>query len=726
MTEEKSLTTARPLYTPSELTPLMSPGSIAVVGASERPGSFGGQVLRNLQGATGVRLAAVNPRSRSVHGVTSVPSLADLEFDLDLAALCVPRSSIVKMAEEAVSLGVKSAVIYASGFSETGVPEDMRAEQDLRAIAGRGLRILGPNALGLFNANRRIELQFVPGYGDLLRPGRIGIAAQSGGLGFLLTQALYCGVATSYWAAPGNSCDVDVLDVAHYMIADPQTSCVALILEGVRHGARLFELGAAAAAAGKAVVVCKMGRSTRGAEAARSHTGTLAGSDAVFVEACRQANLVLVEHLDEIMPTAAFFSKGGRAGARGVGVMSSSGGAAVMAADEAAFAGVPLPPPSPQTSAALGSIIPAFGSFGNPCDLTAEAMKSLDMYKSCVNAFMDDPEFGLVIVPFAAAVDTVTLPRAHAISEVGASNTRARLAVVWLSEWRDGPGAAVIETDQNVSLFRSFRLAMDTAARWLVWSKSPDAIEDDGSAIEVSIADAVADAVDEVHRIMRDESTGGWRDLNEVEGKRVLSRLQIKTTKPMVIEPERKDVEPLLGSLEYPAVAKIVSNVIVHKSRAGGVRLNLVSREMAVDAVHDIRERFAGSNGAVPTVLVESMVDRARDWFLGARRDPSFGPVISIGVGGTDVESTRAVVVIVGPSTEPAIAARLMAADGLLGEMISGQPWVAPALASAAMRLRALMERTDAVSEVDLNPIVETSTGELVAVDAAFIAKREE
>lgn len=335
----------RALYGQKELARLIRPRSIAVIGASATPGSFGYRTLQNTAfGYTG-NVYAVNPKHREILGRACYPTIESLPEVPDCVVLSVPREQALPLIEQCAALGVGGAVIYPSDFLETGDPERIAEQHRLTALARMsGMRILGPNCIGIMNFVDRVGLSFQPGLNELpMITGPIGLVVQSGALGFIITQAMQRGIGFSYNVAPGNSCDVDICDVINFLVEDETTRAIACVFEGIVDGGRFLEASRRALARGKPLMACKMGHNDLSRQTALSHTGTLAGSRAAYEAAFKRAGVVCVDDFEAVLETAAFFSKAGKPAARGVGVMSASGGAAVMAADKADEVGLTLP-----------------------------------------------------------------------------------------------------------------------------------------------------------------------------------------------------------------------------------------------------------------------------------------------------------------------------------------------------------------------------------------------
>ncbi|NDG50214.1 MAG: CoA-binding protein, partial [Rhodospirillales bacterium] len=311
-----------PLRRAESLRRLLAPKSLAVVGVSAEPTSFGARTITNMRGFAGP-VYAVNPKyaGQELHGYPCVASITDLPEAVDSVVLCMPRTGILANVELAAARGVGGLTIYASGYGETDLPERAVEEEHLRARARElGIPLLGANCLGFVNHVTRAGATFMPDYFKMTAPaGGVGVVSQSGALGYALMQAAERGFAMCHMATAGNSTDLDVCDLAGFQLEMPQCRSIALAVEGLRDGRRLIELGDKARALGKPIVVLKLGRGETGAKAAMSHTGSMAGSTAAWSAAFRRAGMLEVEDFDALLETAGFMAKAPKPKARGVG-----------------------------------------------------------------------------------------------------------------------------------------------------------------------------------------------------------------------------------------------------------------------------------------------------------------------------------------------------------------------------------------------------------------------
>src|ERR1700726_1808832 len=416
----------RSLYSAADLERLINPKVVAVVGASETRGSFGERTLSNMAAFTG-KVFAINPKYQTLLGRPCVPSLAEMPESPDCVVLCVARPMVEGMIEAAAAVKAGGVIVYASGFAETAKPDRIEAQHRLIELAHRtGARVVGPNCVGLANTRSGAGLNFMPDYADMgHRRGPIGIVSQSGALGYTVLQGMERGIGFSHYLAAGNSCDVDVCDFVSYLAEDDDTKSIICLLEGVKDGDRFFGAARKARDAGKALVVYKTGNSETSSKAAMSHTGTMVGSVVAYKTAFEDTGAIALDNLEAVLETASFFAKTtAPRGGRGVGILSTSGGAAVICADKAEAHGVPLPPLEVKTASALHEVVPDFGSVANPSDLTAEVLKTSETFGFCLDAFMNDSGFSALVIAMIFAHASSSGARAPTIAETAARTDR--------------------------------------------------------------------------------------------------------------------------------------------------------------------------------------------------------------------------------------------------------------------------------------------------------------
>ena len=453
-------------YRADELRRLMAPRSVAVVGASPTPTSLGWRTLQNLQGFAG-RVYPVNARYGEIAAQRCFASLADLPEVPDCVVLAVGKDQVEAVARDCAARGVGSLVVFASGYAEIAAPDGAASQQWLAEI-GRtaGMRIVGPNCAGLASHRGGACVAFAS-FRTALPPGSkaVGLVSQSGALGLSLSQAVEHGAAISHVLSCGNSCDVDVADYVGHLANDGDCHAIALVFEGVGEPARLAAAARRAASAGKSVIACKLAASVEGAAAARFHTATPAGTREGFAALAAEAGIIAIDRVETLIETAAFFAKarGLLARGSGIGVISASGGTAILAADVAARHGVALPPLAAATADALRAALPAFAAIRNPCDVTAQAAAQPDMMVACARAMLADPSVAALIAPWGRTLKGDVLERLG----VAGREAGKPVCIVWMSQWLEGHGAADAMANPDIALFRSMDSCVAALAAWL-------------------------------------------------------------------------------------------------------------------------------------------------------------------------------------------------------------------------------------------------------------------
>ena len=713
----------RPLYTAKEMQRLIRPRSVAVIGASNTPGTFGYRTVQNCSfGFTG-KVYPINPRHAAILGHACYPDIESLPEVPDSVVLSVPGDQALGIVENCAALGVGGVVIYSSGFLETGDTDKVAQQRRLAEITrASGMRILGPNCIGIMNFVDRVGLSFQPGLNELpMITGPIGLAVQSGALGFILTQGMQRGLGFSYNIAPGNSCDVDICDLINFMVDDETTKAIACVFEGVADGERFLQAAQRALAAGKPVVAYKLGRNELSRSTAVSHTGTLTGSNAAYDAAFERAGVVRVDDFEAVLEMAAFFTRAGKPTANGIGVMSASGGAAVMAADKADELGVSLPPLAPQTAAALRERMPDFGSSANPCDITAASLHDKTMYGHCITAFANDPSFAAVVVPMFSVFAPSTVERARYLCEVAAGLAKP-VCIVWLNEWLQGPGSEVYEHSRALTMFRSMKRCLVTLKAWLIYHERREVLLA-RKAMRVSDAASTGAARALLDRQKTDAT------LSEGASKALLASYGIPVTREALVQTE-DEAAGAAKSIGYPVVLKAESDAIPHKTEAGVVHLSLADEAAVREAFRAIKAAVARLPGppAIAGISVQEMVTGGIEIMAGVNNDAQFGPVLVVGMGGVQVEVLRDTTVALAPVSPTEVLAMLQSLRGyrLLAGYRGARPVALDALADAVARLSELAaDHRERLAEMEVNPIV-ARADRVVAVDALVVTAAKE
>lgn len=712
----------RELFGRKDLRRLIDPRSVAVIGASETPGSFGSRTLDNIRIGYVGKIFPINPRYETVAGMKCYAALEDLPEVPDCVIVIVPMEQVVSLVERAAAMGVGGMIVYSAGFAEVGTPELILAQHRIASVARTsGMRILGPNCVGIANMNSMIGLNFMPKFNEMpMVKGNIGLISQSGALGYCVMQAMERGIGFSHYLSPGNSCDVDVCDMINYLVEDDATKVIACMFEGVRDGSRLIEAARRALEADKPLLIYKLATSEISRKTALSHTGTIAGAKAAYAAAFARTGVVVIENWEEMLETAVLFSKAGHPSTNGIGVMASSGGAAVMAADKAEELRLPLPPPAPETSARLAQVVPAFGSTANPCDLTAESLKSVQMYGDCIRAFAEDPSFAAVVVPMMSAHKPTTVERAKFLSEL-ANELAKPICLVWINEWLNGPGSEVYDASPRISMFRSMTRCIKALKLWLDHYERRERLLRSAPEPERTAVAGTARALLQV--------AGNRRTLSESQSKRILDAYGIAVT-PEVLVANATAAAKAARDLGFPVALKIDSPDIAHKTEAGVIRLDLPDETCVNKAYEELMHIVAAmpEKPAINGVLVQKMAAKGMEMMLGARRDPQFGPMVLCGFGGVEVELTRDVSLALAPVTRE--QALEMITSLKKAPLLSGFRKLPPldieALADALCRVaRLATDLQDTIEDIDINPFILGTRGG-VAVDAFIVRSGEE
>jgi acyl-CoA synthetase (NDP forming) len=708
----------RPVYRHAELRPTLHPRSIAVVGVSQNPNGFGAATVERLSAFTG-QLYRVNPRYAIIGEHRCYPSVSALPEVPDCVVIATARDMVESIARECAEAGVGGVIIYASGYAETGSADGAALQERLAALSqDSGMRIIGPNCIGLANFTLGANITFHSR--TMLAdpaPHSIGLVSQSGALGNALTQAIERGVQISHALASGNSCDVDVADLVAYLADDKGCRSIACLFEGMSDPGRMIEAARIAWEADKPLVIYKIAESEQGAAAAMSHTGSLAGSHAAYHAALHRYGAIMVDDLEALLETAAFFAKVPAPVTTGTAVIATSGGATVIAADKAARHGVPLPQPGERVQAILAANIPDFGSARNPCDVTAQVINDPASLVACLEGLFSDPAYGAVILanPYASAA---TLPR---IDLLGRTAAAAGKAGCWISfsDWLEGPGLIEAERNPHVTLFRSFDRCLRTLADWH-WraEKRRTPAGELPPETDPAIREQAARLID----------AAGAATLTEREAKVVLSLYGIPVVQEQLVTSADAAVQAAARS-GYPVVMKVESPDIPHKTEAGVIRLGVKDEDALRTAFAEImaNARKIAAPDRINGVLVQPMIPAGIEMMAGVRVDPLFGPLLVTGFGGIMVELLRDTALLPAPVSN--IEARSMleslSSRQLLHGFRNSPPVDIDQLVNVICALgRFAADHADRIAEIDINPII-CSGDRLIAVDALIIRKEE-
>jgi acyl-CoA synthetase (NDP forming) len=691
---------ADPLDRFASLTPLLAARSIAVVGASSDPSRIGGRPIANLLalGFAGA-IYPVNPNRAEVQGLRAYGSVADLPEAPDVAIVAVPADKATEAIAALGVRGVKGAIVFTSGFAEVGAAGSAAQQAMAEEARLHGMRLVGPNCLGLFNA--RIALYAI--FSSLLeggppKPGRIGIASQSGAYGaHLFSCARDRGIGTPICVTTGNEADVTIGDVIGWLVGDPETDVIAAYAEGVREADTLLAALAAARAARKPVVMMKVGRSDLGRTAARTHTASLVGDDRVIDAVLAEFGVVRAHSTEEMLDIAHTATRRVYPARNGVGVFTISGGAGVLISDAAEQAGLSLPPMPDGAQAELKALIP-FCATRNPVDCTAQVFNDMSMVGRFADTIMTAGDYPSLLAFFT-----------------GVPNSR-RIGPALFEQLRTLPARYPDRLCVLSILANPAHVAEYEAEGWICHSDPTRAVVAISAMSRFGGAFAASAAAPHpvVPAITLPETTP-----DEAEAKRILAAAGIATVpeRACASADEAVDAARAFG---YPVVLKILSPDIAHKTDIGGVLLG-VQDEAAVRSGFTVlieRARRLAPGARIRGVLVAREVRNGIECILGVHRDPLFGPVAAFGLGGIFVEALNEVVIHRCPFGDDVALAMIRAVRGAkLLAGARGRPAAdLPALAAMLSRLSVFASQAGGrLTAVDLNPVIALPEGAFVA-----------
>jgi len=697
----------------SSLSRLFNPRSIAIVGASATPGKIGAMPVALLRqhGYDG-RILPINPRASVIQDLPAFPDLAALDADADLVILAVPAAHAAQALEHARPGQVGGAVVFTSGFSETGA-SGAQMQQRLLAIAReRGIRLLGPNCLGFMNVRRNVYATFSPAPANgAVAAGGIGMVSQSGAFGaYAYSMARERGLGLSHWISTGNEADIDVADCIQWLAHDPDTRVIMTYMEGCRDGAKLRRALAAARDAGKPVVVTKIGRTQAGAQAAASHTAALAGDDAVYDALFKQYGALRARTIEEFFNLGYALDTWKHAPqGRRLGIFTISGGVGALMADEAEEAGLTLPEPAADAQARLLERV-AFASARNPVDVTGQAVSEPGLLLATAEDMLADGRYDALAVFLAAAGSSEALwPTFEAFAkQLQASHPAVPLIICALF-----PPARRRELERlGCLVFADPSAAIRTIGAVAACAGGREAAaantEDDGGLASITGTAPVLDAY------------------NEVQAMDLLRQAGLPAS-PCTLAADADAAVLAAARLDAPAVLKVVSPDILHKSDVGGVKLN-VSGEAALrrafaDIMTSVRQHRPDAR--IDGILVAPMASKGVECIAGVHCDPVFGPVVMFGLGGVFVEVLKDVSFRLAPFGRAEALAMIRETKGhaLLQGARGAPPCDIGALADALVALSrfAHARRTD-FSSVEINPLLALPEGQgALALDAVVI-----
>ncbi len=695
---------------------LFEPASVAVIGASAESNKVGNIILGNIieSGFQGP-LYPINPRYEEVLGLKCYPRITDVPGPVEMAVVVVPAKFVLQVMEECGQKGVKAAVVISAGFKEVGL-EGAKLEKQLGEIAHRhGMRVLGPNCLGLVNTHHHMNATFAQ---EGPREGNIAISSQSGAICVVvLDWAANINIGFSKFISVGNKLDIDEGHLLEYLREDPHTKVIGMYIEGTDRG-REFLRQAELTTRVKPVIALKAGRTSSGAKAASSHTGAMSGSDKVYDAAMRQAGVVRVKNIEEMFDLLQAFSTMPLPDGEGVAIVTNAGGLGVMAADACSDNGLTLASFEAATIEKLKQKLPPAASLYNPIDVVGDA--DAERYDHAIRTVMDDPNVACVLallaptdlVDISSVARTLTAfagssPKPIVTSFVGGKEMMAPIDMLKAAGIPNYPSP-----DRGIRAL----------AAMVEHRRSLDRKE----SHVVKPTDADHEAVREVISSVRAE---GRLALSENEGKRILKAYGIATPQEGIAQ-DLASALKLAGEIGYPVVMKVESPDIAHKTDVGGVVLDIddpqeLERSYQV-MLSKVREKMPRAR--VSGVSIQRMV-KGREVIVGMVRDDQFGPVITFGLGGIFVEIMRDVTQGIAPLDRDDVErmVRSIRAYPMLAGARGKRPGDIPALVDVILKISQMAMEYPELEELEMNPVMvgDEGTG-VIAVDALVTIKGEQ
>ena len=694
----------------SGLDALFNPRSVAIIGASQDPTRIGGRPLRYLKesGFQG-EIWPVNPRRERVQGIEARPRIAEVPGAIDVAIVAVRAEQVLDVVEACAERGVGAAVVFTSGFAETGATGAARQRRMSDIARASGMRILGPNCLGVYNAAIGYFATFSTTL-DVYRPkpGPVAIVSQSGAYGaHLALLARQRRIDVGLWVTTGNECDVTLPECIAWMAARPEIKVVAAYAEGIRDGDAFLHSLDSVRAHGKSVLVLKAGRSEAGTEAARSHTAAIAGTDVVFDAVLAQHGVVRTDTTEEMLDAAYAASFGALPASRRIGIMTISGGAGVMMADEAAMQGLEVAPMPEAAQKQLKEKI-SFCTPRNPVDVTGQVFNAPHLIGDFLDAMLDDGDYAAIVIFFTyvASVPFMAKPTLEALSRARERHPHRPILM------------SMIGSDDAIAPYEALNVPVFAGAVSAVRAMSALA------RVREGLSRNPGTSSNTTAHPTGDRYNGGR--LDEHEARRLLASWGIPSVEARVAR-SAAEAAHAAGTIGGPLAMKVLSPDIDHKTEAGVIALDvavgdaasehdsLISRAVAHDASVEVR-------GTLLAPMVSGV-----ECILGIRRDPVFGPVVMVGSGGVLAEVLEDVAFRKAP-IDCAEAKRMIAElkGARVLEGIRGRPRCdVDALAGAVAALsRFAAAHADVVESVDVNPFVALPEGKGgLALDALIVER---
>ncbi len=687
-----------------------TPAGVALVGASKSPDKLGYRILKNLvEGGYKGSIYPVNPSAEEILNMKTYKSISEIPSPPELVIIVIPSKFVLDVAEECGRAGVKGLIVITAGFKEAGA-EGKQLEEQLKAVTKKyGMRMIGPNCLGVIDAVNNLNASFAF---EMPPKGKISFITQSGALGTaVLDWAAKEGIGFSKFVSFGNMADVSETDLIEEFGDDPETNVILLYLEGLQNGRRFIEK-VKSVAAKKPIIMVKSGKSSAGSKAVSSHTGSLAGSDSAYGAALKQAGVIRADSVQELFDYAlAFASQPAPAGGK-IGIVTNAGGPAVMCIDAIEGAKLAPAPLSEETKSSLKSFLPAAANVNNPVDVLGDALA--DKYGKALEVVLSDKNVDAVISIVTPQVVTQIPETAEKVVEISKTGKKPVLGC-FMGGKRINDGINVL-MNNGVPNYLFPERAVSSVKGMLGYKTWVD--KNKGQTVSFD-ADRKT-----VASVMADIKASGGKTAGDIEGRRILAAYGIKTVESAVA----KDVSECKKYFEKyggAVVMKLVSPDILHKTEAGGVKVGLSSAAEIEKGFSDIMAsaKKYKKDAVIEGVQLQPLITGGTEIIIGVNKDPQFGHLLMFGLGGIYVELLKDVSFRVIPITD--VDAGEMIEEIRTVKMLKGFRGAAErdveAIKDVLMRVSQLCSDFPEIEEMDINPLMVMEKGKgAVAVDARF------
>lgn len=691
------------------------PESLCLIGASTNPEKLGFKILKNIiDGGYKGKIFPVNPKAETILNLKCYKNVNEIPEKIELAVIVIPAESVCDVVEECGKKGVKGIIVISAGFKEIGIEGKERERKLVEIVKKYGMRLIGPNCLGIIDTQNKLNASFAF---EMPFPGKIAFITQSGALGTaVLDWANKEKIGLSKFISFGNKADISEIELIEELENDPNTDVILLYLEGVSNGKKFMEIGRKVSNK-KPIIVVKSGKTESGTKTACSHTGALAGSDIAFNCACRQTGIIRANSVQELFDYALIFSHQKILKNNRIAIITNAGGPSVMAVDTIEECGLKLAKFSDQTYEKLKSILPPSSNISNPVDVLGDARS--DRYEKAIEVVISDENVDGMMVILTPQVITEIKETAECIVKVSKRYDKPIIGCFMGGKRvEEGIRELFINNIPNYAYPERGILAFKAIDNY---RKMNEEIEK-GRYIKYNVKKEMVEK--KIYEFWRK----GVNVLGDVNGRNILSYYEVEVI-PSFIAKNIDECEKIIEDNKGPFVMKLISPDIIHKTEAGGVKLNIKTKEEARESFLSIIESAKRYNpeAKIEGVQIQPMIEKGVEVIIGVKKDPQFGHLIMFGLGGIYVELLRDVSFRLIPITD--IDAENMIEEIKTNKILKGfrnlPKMDIDSIKETLLKVSQLVHDFPIIKEMDINPLIVKESG-CVAVDVRFVFEFEE